>query len=348
MKKLLRFSALLTLAALVMPALAAAFPVKTEAPEAVLSPAPLYDKTAAESPSAIVTEQKGFDESASVTLWNGSAVETLSLRDYLEGVLAAEMPADFPEEALKAQAVAARTYALYKAALSNGEAADVHHGAQLCTDPAHCEAFLDLAAQASSLWGGGAEMYQERICRAVKETDGLILTYGGEPIAAVFCAASAEQTESASDVWGEEMPYLISVPSPGGQDCGNYFGETHVSLDDFRAAMAARHPDAAFSDRPEEWISQADRSPAGGIRSLTVGGTKVKGTELRQCFGLNSTNFTIRVEGDELIFSTIGYGHGVGLSQYGARYMALSGETFEAILSHYYPGAALTEKTEGV
>ncbi|MBQ1705976.1 MAG: stage II sporulation protein D [Clostridia bacterium] len=347
MKKLLRFSALLTLAALLMPALATAFSLRPEIPGALALPAPPPDRTAAES-SPVLPIEKGFDETASVELWTGSEAETLTLRDYLEGVLAAEMPADFPEEALKAQAVAARTYALYKIAASADAGADMHHGAQLCTDPSHCEAFLDLAVQASALWGDGAEMYRERIARAVEETDGQILTYDGAPIAAVFCAAAADQTESAYDVWGTELPYLVNVPSSGGPDCGNYFGEARVSLDDFRTAVAVRHPDAVFSDRPEEWITNADRSPAGGIRTLTIGGAKIKGTELRQCFALNSANFTVRIEGDELVFSTVGYGHGVGLSQYGARYMALSGDDYKTILSHYYPGTELTEKTDGV
>ncbi|MBR5390709.1 MAG: stage II sporulation protein D [Clostridia bacterium] len=347
MKKLLRFSALLTIFALLTPALVAALPLKSVEPSVSPDFVSRSYPMAAESSPAFPAGTTRFDEKETVTVWDGQRLETMTLRDYLEGVLAAEMPADFPEEALKAQAVAARTYTLYKMAMAT-ETEDVHHGAQLCTDPAHCEAFLDLAAQAAAVWGDSAEVYSQRISRAVEETDGLILTYQNEPIAAVFCAASAGQTESAYDVWGTELPYLVNVDSPGGQACGKYLGEVRVAQSVFRDAVAARHPEASFSDRPEEWITDAERSPAGGVKYLTVGGVRVSGREIRQCFDLNSTNFTIRAADGDLIFSTVGYGHGVGLSQFGARHMALSGEGFETILSHYYPGTQLNRRSSEV
>lgn len=336
MKKLLKFIFFLTLCSLSLPLV-----VPRTAEEAA---AELYEPgvLAAESVLTQAPPSVGYDETTTLRLQTGGTVQELTLRDYLTGVVAAEMPAGFPEEALKAQAVAARTYTLYKMALySQSGGAEAHPDADLCDDPTHCEAFARLETQAASLWGDGAEIYRQRVEQAVDSTDGLILIYDDEPIAAVFCAASTPLTESAADVWGSDLPYLVSVESPGGQDCSRYEDTVTISQDAFAAAIRRDWPEADFSRPPTEWFHDSHRSQAGSVLDVLVGGVRLTGSQVRQAAGLNSANFTVRVQGDDLVFFTIGYGHGVGLSQYGARYLALEGRTYDEILGHYYPGTAL-------
>lgn len=352
MKKLLQLAALLTLTAFFLPVLTVGFPIRAaEAGEEGLLPvagtAEARLETAAETelrqpeqPAA----QPGYDASQTVTLWQDGAVREMTLGEYLVGVVAAEMPAGFPEEALKAQAVAARSYALYKLALYEKSPQEVHHGAQLCADAGHCEAFADLSLQAAALWPSGAEVYEARIRSAVEQTDGWVLTWKEQPIAAVFCAASAQQTETAEDIWGAALPYLVSVESPGGDQCGKYYGQVTLSQADFAARLKAEYPAAALSGPPEQWFRELRRSAAGSVLSLEVGGQRLSGRELRRLLGLNSANFTVKARGDDLIFETVGYGHGVGLSQYGARYLALAGQSCAEILAHYYPGTLLEHR----
>lgn len=340
MKKLLNFVLLLTFAAVFTPLLTVGLTVDAadEEQTEVFEPGALVSETVLAQPSAA-----DYDETTTVTLYTQGAVRELSLREYLTGVLAAEMPAGFPEEALKAQAVAARTYTLYKMNLYSGEGQgpEVHQGADLCDDPAHCEAFADLSVQAASLWGDSAQIYQPRIEGAVAATDGMILVYEEEPIAAVFCAASGEQTESAKDVWGSDLPYLVSVDSPGSQDCSQYEGTVIISQQDFVQTIQEKWPEADFSEAPSAWFRDSHRTEAGSVVDVLVGGVRLTGSEVRQALGLNSANFKVRVDGGDLVFTTIGYGHGVGMSQYGARYLAMDGQTYDAILSHYYPGTQL-------
>ena len=336
MKKLLKFVLLLNVCAVLSPmltvGLTAEAPVEVFEPEAVIS-----ENTLA------LSQQPSYDESTVVRLCVGATVRELPLKDYLAGVLAAEMPAGFPEEALKAQAVAARTYTLYKIALysGQGEPPAQHQGGDLCDDPGHCEAFVDMTVQAASLWGDSADIYRQRLEAAVTETDGMILVYEEQPIAAVFCAASTEKTERAADVWGSDLPYLQSVDSPGGSDCSRYEGIVTVKQTDFRDAILAIAPEADFSGAPGSWFRDSHRSEAGSVIDVLVGEVRLTGSQVRQAAGLNSANFKVKVEGENLVFTTLGYGHGVGLSQYGARYLAMDGQTYDEILAHYYPGTQL-------
>ncbi len=337
MKKLLKFVFVLTLCSLSLPVLTVGLTAKP--PEEVFEP----EVMVSESAPPQTNPRQAHDSQMTLRLLREGAVIELSLRDYLNGVLAAEMPAGFPEEALKAQAVAARTYAFYKMDLyrEKTQEDDAHQGADLCDDPAHCEAYVDLAQQAGALWGDSAEIYRQRIEKAVNDTDGLILVYDDAPIAAVFCAASTERTESAGEVWGQELPYLQSVESPGGQDCSKYHGTVTMAQADFAAAIQKDWPEADFTGAPGTWFRDSHRSQAGSVMDVLVGGVRLTGHQVRQAAGLNSANFTVKVQGSDLVFSTVGYGHGVGMSQYGARYLALEGKTYDQILNHYYPGTQL-------
>jgi len=281
------------------------------------------------------------DRSMEITLRHGDETMEMSLRDYLVGVVAAEMPASFPEEALKAQAVAARTYCMYKLMLiENGQApAASHMGAMFCSDHSHCEAFYDLDTE--DPWGESREKYLPLIENAVDSTDGVIAVWQDEPIVAVFHSASGPRTEASENVWGGSLPYLVSVESPGGEASAKYYGEKRISIADFRSLVSAALPGADLTAAPEEWFKASVRSEGGGIITVKLGGKEVKGTFVRSLLGLASTNFTYRVEGDELVFSTTGTGHGVGMSQYGARYMALEGADYEEIICRYYTGVEL-------
>lgn len=301
----------------------------------------------APSADAVQTVADSYDRSTRLTVNIDGTVSELTLHDYLCGVLAAEMPASFPEEALKAQALAARTYTLYKIGLYEAGMAipESHNGAQMCTDYTHCKAYCDVAAQAASMWGDESEKYLEKIENAVSATDGVIATYQGDPIAAVFHAASTEKTEAAADVWGGDTPYLQSVESPGGEASERYYGEVSISAEEFKKLFLEKYPQADLSSPPEHWFKASNRSEAGGIIDVAVGGVRVPGTALRTMLGLNSTNFTYTPQGDTLIFKSKGYGHGVGMSQYGARELALQGMTYDEIIKWYYTGVDLTIKS---
>ncbi len=287
------------------------------------------------------TEEGSFDRRTKISVLIGNEIKEMSMHDYLSGVLAAEMPASFPMEALKAQAVAARSYALYK--MMNGDDGK-HEGAQLCDDYTHCSAFFDIKASGVELWGENSGVYAERIEAAVSSTDGIVAVRNGEVIIAVFHSASSERTESALDVWGTDYPYLRSVESIGGTDAPDYYGTVTVKSSDFARTVKELYPEADLGTSPEEWFGPVERSSAGGVISIVCGGVSIKGTEIRKMLGLNSTNFRIEISGEYLVFTTKGTGHGVGMSQYGARAMALEGAFFDEIIKHYYRGVELMVK----
>ncbi len=273
----------------------------------------------------------------SITVQIDGKAQQMDLEDYVAGVVAAEISPNFPAEALKAQAVAARTYAVYKQSNSRPAA---HPDADVCDDYKHCAAYTDLTVQAAD-WGRQAKTYENAILQAVHATSGELILYEDKPIIAVFCAASGAKTEAAADVWGSAIPYLVNVDSPGGDACPKYKGDVTFSLTDFRTKIAKLLPSANLTGAPQDWFKSSVRSPAGGIQTVKLGGVQVTGADLRQALGLNSTNFTLRFSDDSITFQTTGYGHGVGLSQYGAKYMADHGKTYKEILEHYYPGTVV-------
>lgn len=275
-----------------------------------------------------------------ITVLVGGEPREMPLETYVEGVVAAEISPDFPEEAIRAQAVAARTYAVYKA---NAGRPMQHRNADVCDDYRHCAAYIDLASAASGRWGENAAANTNIIQRAVRDTAGEIVTKDGEAIVAVFHAASAARTESAKDIWGTDIPYLQSVVSPGGSACEKYEGTVRLTFDEFRAKALEAYPTADLSGDPRRWFSASTRSDAGSVIVCTLGGVQVRGTDLRTVFGLNSTNFTLTIDENTISFHTIGYGHGVGLSQYGAKYMAGQGSSYRDILTHYYTGTEITK-----
>ena len=278
-----------------------------------------------------------LDSSVTLRVLKGDAVEEMTLGEYLVGVVRAEMPASFEPEALKAQAVAARTYTIYKIQTggNHGDTADI------CTDSTCCQAYLG-EESARRNWGDRAETYEEKIRSAVRETDGETILYGGEPILAVFHASSAGMTRSSGSVWTSDLPYLQSVSSPeDGDAIPNYYSRVSFTAAEFREKFLAAHPEADLSGPMSGWLTAPVTDSAGSVERVTIGGVTVRGTEVRSILSLRSACFEWEVQGEELVFFVTGHGHGVGMSQYGANAMALAGEDHIAILTHYYTGTVV-------
>ena len=287
---------------------------------------------------ARAAEESGEKDSAAVVrvaMEDGSVAE-MTMADYLWSVTAAEMPASFEPEALKAQAVTARTYTVWK--MMAGEAN--HPDADVCTDINCCQAFLS-REQAGANWGDSAGTYTEKIQAAVTQTDGQIITYGGQPIQAVFFSSAAGRTEDAVAVWGNSVPYLVGVDSPEWEDVPNYHTCVTLTAEEFRTAFLARYPGADLSGPPAGWFQNRTATASGRVASMDVGGVTVPGTALRSLLSLRSTNFTVEPGEDSVSFQVTGYGHGVGMSQYGANALAQQGKTYQEILTWYYTGVEI-------
>ena len=276
-----------------------------------------------------------IDSARTLRVLDGDTVTEMSFSDYLQGVLRAEMPASFQEDALRAQAVAARTYTYYK--MQNGG----NHGdtADICTDHSCCQAFLG-KEKAADNWGKNAERYEAKIENAVSATDGQVMLYGGTPILAVFHSSSAGETWNSGQVWAQDLPYLQSVSSPEGEGVPNYYSTVELTEAEFREKFLAARPEADLSGPASEWI-QDPVTDGVHVERITIGGVPVSGPSVRSIFGLRSASFTAEAGDGKITFYVTGYGHGVGLSQYGANAMAEAGSTWREILEHYYTGVTI-------
>ena len=254
-------------------------------------------------------------------------VQELGLQDYLAGVLLAEMPGDFAPEALKAQAIAARTYALRKADTAR------HPDAHVCSQSSCCQGYLPLERCDADL--------AEKLLQAVRQTDGLVLTYEEKLIDATVFSCSGGRTEAAVAVWGGEVPYLQAVDSPGEEAAPVYTELLCWSAGELRQLLTMALPEAVLPEQPTDWFTELVYTPGGGIARLKVGGVTLKGTQLRQILGLRSTRLQLEVSEEEIRITSYGYGHRVGLSQYGAQAMALEGKSCREILLYYYRGTQL-------
>ena len=262
------------------------------------------------------------DRNQTVTVTVSGAPEDMTLHDYLTGVLMGEMPASYQSEALKAQAVAARTYTLHR----------LSGGGSLSDDPSICQAFLPLE-QAQEKLGEDWEALLQKLHQAVEETDGQVLTYNGQLISATYFSGSGGKTEAAQAVWGNEIPYLVSVESPGEETTSDYESTVTVPLSKFLEALDITQPT----------VSSVTYTPGDGVDTMVIDGTAFTGLQLRSTFHLRSTRFQMTVTEDQVIFDVLGNGHRVGMSQCGAEAMAQSGYDYAEILLWYYTGVTLTE-----
>ena len=308
--------------------------------------APFRTELFSDAPDAAESEGELFqpgdlDGEMTLRVLNGDAVEEMTLGAYLTGVVRAEMPASFELEALKAQAVAARTYTLYKMQTggNHGDTADI------CTDSTCCQAYIS-EENARNNWGEAADANEEKIETAVRDTDGETILYGGVPILAVFHSCSAGRTRSSGEVWVSDLPYLQAVASPEPADAiPNYYSRAAFTAEEFREKILAACPEADLSGDMSGWLKNAVTDSAGSVETVEVGGVTVKGTAIRSALGLRSACFEWETEDGELVFYVTGFGHGVGMSQYGADRMAEEGADYREILTHYYTGVTIEPYT---
>lgn len=269
-------------------------------------------------------------------------VNEISLRDFIRGAVAAEMPASFHSEALKAQAVAAHTFALHNH-FAQTESPDASlKGADFAADPTNMKVYIT-EQKAKEFYGGGetADKYWSKICEAADSVSDLVLEYDDEPIVAAYHAISSGRTEDASNVWIGGSPYLVSVKSEGDLLAPGYESTVAMTAAEVKAKLTAAYPGIKLSGGESAWFGEITRSDSGYVSMVEVGDMDIAGKELRQIFGLRSHNFEVNYENGSFIFTVTGYGHGVGLSQYGADFLANQGYGFDEILSAYYTDAVL-------
>ncbi|MDD3244307.1 MAG: stage II sporulation protein D [Eubacteriales bacterium] len=282
------------------------------------------------------------EKQLTVAVYNAASgkIESMLLDEYLVGVVAGEMPATFQEEALKAQAVAARTFCV-KTRLNGGCSRCA--GADICTDSAHCQAYADLTARQKK-WGSQFDAYEEKLRYCVYSTQNRIVTYQGQPIVTLFHSTSGGMTEDVEHVYAQALPYLRAVESPGEE------GTSHFSAEKtFSNAEAANKLNAAFSGAKltakglPKMLRVLSRYESGRVESIQVGGVTASGVQIRRALELESANFTIAFSGDSVTFHTLGYGHGVGMSQTGANAMAQEGVGWADILTYYDTGVQISQ-----
>lgn len=275
---------------------------------------------------------------------NSGKIQEISVSDYLKGVLPAEMPPEYDMEALKAQAVVARTY-LYQKVAAGG-----HKDADICDSPSHCQAYYSTEEilkiwEKSKGWDKPTqEKHAKKVAKAVDLTENIVVTYNGEYIRAYFHACSGGKTENVSNIWGkQEIPYLVSVESPGEEDYKNYTSKVKLSVSDLQTKLNKDEVAKCNIDIDRgDIVKILSYTDTGRVDKVEIGGVIYTAEKLRTLLGLRSTNFEVVYENKEVTFNVTGNGHGVGMSQVGANYYASLGYTFDKIITHYYTGVDVT------
>lgn len=275
-----------------------------------------------------------------VLLYDRASGEILrmSQQEYVLGAVCSELPPSFHPEAIKAQAVAAHSYMLRCRQQELKSPSSGLHGAYLAIDTSKREGYVSEAA-ARAMYGEQFDLYYPEMKKLVAEVENEILLYDEQPIVAAYHAISAGRTEDASNVWSGSAEYLIPVDSPGDRLSPGFESTETFTPDEVRSRLTEASPDISLSDAPEEWFHDIVRSDSGYITSIGAGDTDLSGQKLRTSFGQRSSCLSIDYRGGVFVFTATGYGHGVGLSQYGADYMGRQGADYREILAHYYPGS---------
>lgn len=267
-------------------------------------------------------------------------VEELSLDEYLYGVVSAEMPASFEEEALKAQAVVARTFTLYKIVHNSKK----HENADICDDSTCCQAWISKEDRLARWEDSKKDEYWNKIVKAVNTTQGKIITYNGEPINAFFHSNSGGTTEAPINVWGGSgYPYLQAVTTAGEDAYSQYASNVTVTQKQFTETIQKEHKDFKIDFSKKDCIKVKEYTEGNRVKTIQVGNLSLSGVEIRTLFGLRSANFKITMEKQNIKFEVTGYGHGVGMSQTGADSLAKQGKTYEEIILHFYTGVKVED-----
>lgn len=279
------------------------------------------------------------NETVKVYITSENRIEEINIEDYICGVVSSEMPASFELEALKAQAIAARTYLASKRIKNCTKA----NGADIC-DSTHCQAYTSKAVR-FELWSDDVrDEYWSKISEAVNATKGQVLSYEGELVLyPQFFSTSSGRTENSVDLYWADIPYLKSVESEGEEISPKFTSEKILSIEDFISKFEQEYENYTLNESNiENNIEIVSRSEAGGVKEINVAGESIRGQDFRFLVGLNSSNFTYDISGGNIIFNCKGYGHGVGMSQWGANVMAKEGKTYNEILKHYYTGVEIS------
>ena len=286
--------------------------------------------------------QYNYKEYSTIKLLHSKTgeIQEINLDEYLYGVVSSEMPASFEQEALKAQAVVARTYTIYTIIHSNNK----HEGASICDDSKCCQAWITKEDRLSKWEESERETNWDKIVSAVDSTKGKIITYKGEPIDAFFHSNSGGTTEIPINVWGGSgYEYLQSVTTAGEDSYTQYSSEVEISKEELEQKVKEKYSDFQINWQEENAIQILEYTQSGRVKTLKVGNKNLSGVEARTIFGLKSTNFEFTINETTIKFNVKGYGHGVGMSQTGADAMAKQGSNFEEIIKHFYTGVEIID-----
>ena len=267
-----------------------------------------------------------------------NTIEEIPLDEYLYGVVAAEMPASYEIEALKAQAIVARTYTIYKIENNSKK----HDEADICDSSACCQAWISKEDRFSRWEEKSQEENWNKIVNAVNSTKGKIITYEGKPINAFFHSNSGGKTETTMNVWGGDgYPYLQAVATAGEDAYSQYQSEVVITKDEFVKKLEEKYKDFDIDFSKKDAIKVLQYTDSNRVKTIKIGNKELSGVEVRTIFGLKSANFKINIDNNDLKFEVIGYGHGVGMSQTGADAKAKQGSNAEEIIKHFYTGVEI-------
>lgn len=290
------------------------------------------------------TEEKPEEKNDSIKIKlihsDSGTVEELSLDEYLYGVVSAEMPASYETEALKAQAIVARTYTIYQIKHNSQK----HENADICDNYACCQAWISKEERFAKWKQEEAEQNWNKIVDCVNSTTNKIVTYKGEPINAFFHSNSGGITESSVNVWGGiDYPYLKAVETAGEDGYTQFASQVQLKKDELLKKLKETYSDCEIDFSKEDCVKIIDYTTSGRVKTIKFGNKEIAGTEARKILGLKSTNFIVEIGENEITFSVKGNGHGVGMSQTGADSMAKSGANYEEIIKHFYTNVEITE-----
>ncbi len=281
-------------------------------------------------------------DSPKINIYNHKTGKTqqMDIEEYLYGVLSGEMPSDFNIEALKAQAVAARTYTIHKQENETSK----HKGSAVCTDYTHCQEYKSYEELKESKGEEWIKSSYPKIKQAVNDTKGQIITYNGEPIVPLYFSTSSGKTENSEEVFSTEYPYLKSVDSPYDKYAPKYASTLKISNKDFVSKLQSTYSDINITQNNlSSQVKILSRSNGGSVEKIKLGNKELTGRDIRNILNLNSANFEIKFDTNSLDFVVKGYGHGVGMSQWGANGMAEEGYKYYEILSHYYKDTTIKD-----
>lgn len=271
---------------------------------------------------------------------NTGDIEEINIDEYLYGVVSSEMPASFETEALKAQAIVARTYTIYQIENNSNK----HNQADICDNYECCQAWISKEERLAKWSETEAEQNWNKIVNAVNETSKKIITYEGKAINAFFHSNSGGITESSVNIWGGiDYPYLKSVETSGEEGYTQYSSQVQIKKQELLKKIKEKYPDCEIDFKDKNCIEILEYTTSGRVKTIRFGNKEISGTEARSILGLKSTNFEISLDEENITFSVTGYGHGVGMSQTGADVLAKSGKNYEEIIKHFYTNVEIVE-----